>query len=143
MTEYTCIRCGATRLEGDEAAGHIPGDPATCTDPQLCIRCGAVIENALGHDYAEEVTEPTCTEMGYTTYTCTRCGDAYKGDSPRPQAHKPATGSSTRSLPPTARAASIKSVRSAAKRWKLRKSRRSTIRPPRTAKVRPLWAAIW
>ncbi|MCQ4720999.1 hypothetical protein NE659_27510, partial [Flavonifractor plautii] len=48
MTEYTCIRCGATRLEGDEAAGHIPGDPATCTDPQLRIRCGAVIENALG-----------------------------------------------------------------------------------------------
>ena len=89
MTEYTCIRCGATRLEGDEAAGHIPGDPATCTDPQLCIRCGAVIENALGHDYAEEVTEPTCTEMGYTTYTCTRCGDAYKGDYTEAAGHKP------------------------------------------------------
>lgn len=89
MTEYTCVRCGATRLEGDEAAGHIPGDPATCTDPQLCTRCGAVIENALGHDYAEEVTEPTCTEMGYTTYTCTRCGDAYKGDYTEAAGHKP------------------------------------------------------
>ena len=89
MTEYTCIRCGATRLEGDEAAGHIPGDPATCTNPQLCTRCGAVIENALGHDYAEEVTEPTCTEMGYTTYTCTRCGDAYKGDYTEAAGHKP------------------------------------------------------
>ena len=85
----TCARCGATRLEGDEAAGHIPGDPATCTDPQLCTRCGAVIENALGHDYAEEVTEPTCTEMGYTTYTCTRCGDAYKGDYTEAAGHKP------------------------------------------------------
>ena len=80
MTEYTCIRCGATRLEGDEAAGHIPGDPATCTQPQLCTRCGAVIENALGHDYAEEVTEPNCTEMGYTTYTCSVCGDSYVGN---------------------------------------------------------------
>ena len=89
MTEYTCIRCGATRLEGDEAAGHIPGDPATCTEPQLCTRCGAVIENALGHDYETVVTEPTCTEMGYTTYTCTRCGDAYKGDYTEAAGHKP------------------------------------------------------
>ena len=89
MTEYTCIRCGATRLEGDEAAGHIPGEPATCTKPQLCTRCGAVIENALGHDYAEEVTAPTCTEMGYTTFTCTRCGDTYKGDYTEAAGHKP------------------------------------------------------
>ena len=89
MTEYTCIRCGATRLEGDEAAGHIPGDPATCTDPQLCTRCGAVIENALGHDYENVVTEPTCTEMGYTTYTCTRCGDTYKGDYTNAAGHQP------------------------------------------------------
>ena len=89
MTEYTCIRCGATRLEGDEAAGHIPGEPATCTEPQLCTRCGAVLENALGHDYAEEVTAPTCTEMGYTTFTCTRCGDTYKGDYTEAAGHKP------------------------------------------------------
>ncbi|WP_346704685.1 S-layer homology domain-containing protein [uncultured Agathobaculum sp.] len=89
MTEYTCIRCGATRLEGDEAAGHIQGDPATCTQPQLCTRCGAVIENALGHDYETVVTEPTCTEMGYTTYTCTRCGDTYKGDYTEAAGHKP------------------------------------------------------
>jgi len=88
MTEYTCIRCGATRLEGDEAAGHIPGEPATCTEPQLCTRCGAVLENALGHDYAEEVTAPTCTEMGYTTFTCTRCGDTNKGDYTEAAGHK-------------------------------------------------------
>ena len=51
ITEYTCIRCGATRLEGDAAAGHVPGEAATCTTPQLCTKCGAVIVNALGHDY--------------------------------------------------------------------------------------------
>ncbi|MFR5810137.1 MAG: hypothetical protein ACLUFL_05385, partial [Flavonifractor plautii] len=89
MTEYTCIRCGATRLEGDEAAGHTPGEPATCTAPQLCTRCGAVIENALGHDYETVVTEPTCTEMGYTTFTCTRCGDTNKGDYTEAAGHKP------------------------------------------------------
>ena len=32
---------------------------------------------ALGHDYTDVVTEPTCTEGGYTTHTCTRCGKSY------------------------------------------------------------------
>lgn len=89
VMEYRCVRCGYHRLEGDEAAGHIPGDPATCAAPQLCTRCGAVIEKALGHDYKAEVTAPTCTEMGYTVYTCTRCGDSYKGDYTDPTGHKP------------------------------------------------------
>ena len=89
MTEYTCVRCGATRLEGDPAAGHVPGAPATCIEPQLCEKCGAVIENALGHDYQEEVTAPTCTEMGHTTYTCSRCGDTYDGAYTDPTGHTP------------------------------------------------------
>ena len=25
------------------------------------------------------MTAPTCTEKGYTTYTCSRCGDSYRG----------------------------------------------------------------
>ena len=29
------------------------------------------------HDYEAVVTEPTCTEGGYTTYTCSSCGDSY------------------------------------------------------------------
>ena len=89
MIEYRCIRCGYHRLEGDPAAGHVPGEAATCTAPQLCTKCGAVIVNALGHDYQEEVTAPTCTEMGYTTYTCSRCGDTYKGDYTDAAGHKP------------------------------------------------------
>lgn len=89
ITEYTCTRCGATRLEGDAVAGHVPGAPATCTKPQLCEKCGAVIENALGHDYQKEVTAPTCTEMGHTTYTCSRCGDTYDGDYTDPTGHTP------------------------------------------------------
>ena len=89
MTEYTCVRCGATRLEGDAAAGHVSGEAATCTEPQLCTKCGAVIANALGHDYETVVTEPTCTEMGYTTYTCSRCGDTYDGAYTDPTGHTP------------------------------------------------------
>ncbi len=29
------------------------------------------------HDYKAVVTEPTCTEQGYTTYICTKCNDSY------------------------------------------------------------------
>lgn len=89
VMEYRCVRCGYHRLEGDAAAGHVPGEAATCTTPQLCTKCGAVIANALGHDYQEKVTAPTCTEMGYTTFTCSRCGDTYKGDYTDAAGHKP------------------------------------------------------
>lgn len=32
------------------------------------------------HEYVAAVTEPTCTESGYTTYTCSLCGDSYISD---------------------------------------------------------------
>ena len=35
---------------------------------------------ACEHDYAAAVTEPTCTEQGFTTYTCSKCGDSYVDD---------------------------------------------------------------
>ena len=89
VMEYRCTRCGYHRIEGNEAAGHVPGDDATCTQPQLCTKCGAVLKNALGHDYKSKVTAPTCTEMGYTTNTCTRCGDSNKTDYTEPAGHKP------------------------------------------------------
>ena len=89
VMEYRCTRCGYHRLDADPADGHIPGAPATCTDPQLCTRCGAVLEKALGHDYKSEVTAPTCTEMGYTTNTCSRCGDTNKSNYAEPAGHKP------------------------------------------------------
>ena len=31
----------------------------------------------MGHDYQAVVTDPTCTEKGYTTHTCSRCDDSY------------------------------------------------------------------
>ena len=59
----------------------------TCTETGLtegkhCSRCNAVlvaqeIVPALGHDYDSVVTAPTCTAAGYTTHTCSRCGDSY------------------------------------------------------------------
>ena len=88
VTEYHCARCGYHRLEGDAAKGHTPGEPATCTAPQTCTKCGAVLKNALGHDYKGEATAPTCEKMGYTTFTCSRCGDSYKGEYADATGHK-------------------------------------------------------
>jgi len=50
--------------------------------PRIRIRNRADIvctEPVHTHDYKATVTEPTCTEGGYTTYTCA-CGDSYTGD---------------------------------------------------------------
>ena len=38
------------------------------------------------HSYTKVVTAPTCTEKGYTTYTCT-CGDSYVADYTDPTGH--------------------------------------------------------
>lgn len=35
---------------------------------------------AYGHDYQAVVTEPDCVNGGYTTYTCSVCGDNYTAD---------------------------------------------------------------
>jgi len=71
----TCSNCGETV---GEALGHTAGAEATCTTAQTCTVCGAELAPALGHSYGEGVvTAPTCTEKGFTTYTCTVCGDSY------------------------------------------------------------------
>ena len=41
------------------------------------------------HSYTATVTKPTCTEQGYTTYTCS-CGDTYTDDYVDPLGHSPA-----------------------------------------------------
>ena len=78
---------------------HSPADPVrenevppTCTQPGsydlvvYCTACGAELERqtvpvqATGHNYQGVVTQPTCTEGGYTTYTCANCQDSYTGN---------------------------------------------------------------
>ena len=42
--------------------------------------CDALNCKVFGnHSYTTEIIEPTCTEKGYTTYTC-KCGDSYVSD---------------------------------------------------------------
>lgn len=44
----------------------------------------AEIDDFIVHEceyyYTEQVTKPTCTAKGYTTYTCDVCGDSYTGN---------------------------------------------------------------
>ncbi len=70
------------------AKGHAPGADATCTTDQTCTVCGKVLTDKLGHNYKAVVTAPTCTDDGFTTYTCANCGDNYVAD------EIPATGHS-------------------------------------------------
>ena len=88
VLEHHCSRCDATYIEAISPKGHNPGPAATCTEPQLCQDCGAVLKPATGHSYKAEVTAPTCTEMGFTTYVCSACGDTYKADYTNPTGHK-------------------------------------------------------
>lgn len=74
------------------ALGHSFGswtieEDETCSKPgkkqRVCSRCGLVEEGTVPpsgvHAYKSEVTAPTCTEKGYTTFTCD-CGDTYRGN---------------------------------------------------------------
>ena len=94
IKSYTCSTCGDTYTTELEMTAHTIVDDnavaATCTNAGLtagrhCSVCGYVIAaqevvNAKGHTYTSVVTTPTCKDQGYTTYTCTNCGESYKAD---------------------------------------------------------------
>lgn len=72
-----CEVCGKTY--GDKAA-HTPNIPeATCDSNKVCTVCHRTLATATGHNYTNVVTEPTCTERGYTTSTCSKCGKVVVG----------------------------------------------------------------
>lgn len=55
------------------------------TEGQCCAACGKIYEAqqeipALGHNEKAVVTEPTCADQGYTTYTCQTCKATRKAD---------------------------------------------------------------
>ena len=90
-----CTRCGkeygALDLNNhDGETGIKNAKNSTCTangytGDTYCLGCGKRIATgsdipALGHNYSALLTSPTCTEQGYTTHTCSHCGDSYKDD---------------------------------------------------------------
>ena len=95
--------------------------PATCTSTGstivTCNLCGAAVSNTVipmtSHNYVDgscsvcgkldasscthrnttsNVTAPTCTAGGYTTYTCTDCGYSYTANETAAKGHTPGVG---------------------------------------------------
>ena len=92
VSKAVCSVCGETFGEVD-ATNHVHTTvknrkEATCTQTgyagdTYCTDCDKLLSTgkelaALGHDYKATVTkQPTTTEEGIRTYTCTRCNSSY------------------------------------------------------------------
>ena len=92
ISKAVCSVCGENFGEVD-ATNHVHTTvknrkEATCTQTgytgdTYCTDCNKLLETskelaALGHDYKATVTkQPTTTEEGIMTYTCTKCGHSY------------------------------------------------------------------
>ena len=84
-----CSRCDHSETRTIEALGHSFGAwfvnlDATCTEAgenrRDCANCShyeTEVIPAVGHSYESVVTEPTCTEQGFTTNICSACADSY------------------------------------------------------------------
>ncbi len=64
-----CKICGARYIENLAPLGH-------SYDNGVCTRCGHFNPELHAHEYTTTVTEPDCTNQGYTTYSCA-CGHSY------------------------------------------------------------------
>ena len=60
---FYAVSGGGSSSGGNTPGGDNPGGDTTCK-----------------HSYSSAVTAPTCTKGGFTTYTCTLCGDSYTGN---------------------------------------------------------------
>lgn len=101
-TTHTCS-CGDSYIASETPPTGHAWQEATCTQPKTCPTCGATEGEALSHNYESVVTEPTETEQGYTTHTCTRCGDSYKDSYTDPVVSRFAVGTLIFSADGTAR----------------------------------------
>ena len=98
-TKYHCNDCGYEYIiENSQPTGHsIKVDvtttkEATCTKEgnndkvYSCTKCGEVLKTEhiaipkAKHRYNKKNTKATCTEQGYSTFTCSVCGDEYRGE---------------------------------------------------------------
>jgi len=99
-TTHTCTVCGDTKIDTYvDPTGHSYGNwtvrtQAGCesegVEYRTCSVCGNEETRAIdakGHSYSAVVTEPTCTEQGYTTYTCTVCDHSYVADEVAAKGH--------------------------------------------------------
>lgn len=78
---YVCKRDKShTYINNTVAAPGHTGGIATCTQKAVCDVCGKEYGELAPHSYESVVIAPTCKDSGYTLYTCTVCGDEYRGE---------------------------------------------------------------
>ncbi len=95
-----CKKCGYRETTKIPKTEHSYGkwtivQEATCYQEELqkstCSICQQTIQkktkDKLEHQYQHSVTSPTCTEGGYTTYTCSTCHTSYKDNETEPLGH--------------------------------------------------------
>ena len=94
-TETTIPKNAANHVGGTAVSGQ---KDATCgtagyTGDTTCKGCNAVITKGSEipatekHSYNSAVTAPTCTEIGFTTYTCSVCKKSYTADEVAAKGH--------------------------------------------------------
>ena len=79
----TC-KCGANKIEAHNMGDWETTTAPTCTEDgekvRRCTNCDYSEKetlSALGHDYKEEVIQPTKANIGGTKHRCKNCGDEY------------------------------------------------------------------
>ena len=84
----TCSVCQETEVENSIPTSHKlvshEAKAPTCTEPghkeyNTCENCDYTTFEVIpaGHTYETTVLPPTCINVGYTTHTCSGCGDSY------------------------------------------------------------------
>ena len=85
-----CTKCNL--WDGEEKDAHnwqeIPVGNS-CYTYRVCTKCGEADYTLLSHHVYEitEIVEPTCTDYGYSTMTCTHCGVVHIRDFVLPLGH--------------------------------------------------------
>ncbi|MGM9624250.1 MAG: hypothetical protein ACI3XM_00955, partial [Eubacteriales bacterium] len=90
---YKCEKCDEIKtesipaLESGESEPSDPSEPSTPEKPFWQNLLEKIFgdwwgdeEEECEHEYTSVITEPTCEEQGYTTFTCKKCGYSYKDE---------------------------------------------------------------
>ena len=96
----SCGKAGTVTFDHGEVIAHVYGEwtetqAPTCTEDgskeRICNLCNTKKEietvAKLDHEYNEVVTKPTCTEAGFTTYTCIRGDHTYTANEVSAKGH--------------------------------------------------------
>jgi len=99
---YGCVALEKMYFQGDAPefdelafrdlsfTAYYPGNNETWTEDVLQDYGGEItwIPDNHSHQYGQKVIKATCTEEGYTIFTCTTCGHEYVGNYMNPTGHK-------------------------------------------------------